>query len=284
MSPRKTRGQFSIATGAALSVAALIVALSWHTGHLLLDKRESALQLHFERGPDSGIADAASVNPDWQTQMAQLALDQIDTESSSSAPVATSTDPLTNLGDLIAQQFVGAYVAFQRNGAYTDAKARQIGTQIGHDLKAPSRYAPHSQNELSTVSDTSLTRVLTYRSHMREALAPLITDAEPEFAMFARYIETKDRDKLTEISSAAERYKIAETAALKVSVPEDAAAAHIRVVNSLGGYASTLDDLVRFADDPIVSLAILRTYNDNEQEMLYAFDALGAYYVQKTHE
>jgi len=43
-----------------------------------------------------------------------------------------------------------------------------------------------------------------------------------------------------------------------------------------------VERLVLFADKPLASLALLRTYNDVEREMLMAFDALAQYYVRKS--
>ena len=43
-------------------------------------------------------------------------------------------------------------------------------------------------------------------------------------------------------------------------------------------------ELIRYADDPLATLATLRTYNEAEREMLYAFDALASYYVRKSKE
>jgi hypothetical protein len=119
---------------------------------------------------------------------------------------------------------------------------------------------------------------------MREASAILITDDPPEFETFARYIETNNPERLRELERAEERYRGAEASVLAVVVPQDAAELHIRVVNSLGFFAHTLRQLIRYADSPLTSLAILRTYNEAEREMLYAFDALSSYYVKKSTE
>jgi hypothetical protein len=108
--------------------------------------------------------------------------------------------------------------------------------------------------------------------------------AEPEFSLYARYIATNDSTWLEGLSATAARYRTAESAALEVEVPMSAKEAHLRAVNALGKYTETLERLVRFANDPIASLALLRTYNEDEREFLLAFDALAKFYVANVVE
>lgn len=263
-------GQASIAITAALSVMLLLGAALWQTFHYV-NATNASKRMSYERQPSN-----TSTAPGWKLTLETLRGDAATTSTS------TSSDPLSNLADAVAQQFVRSYIGLQQSGNFSTDTAAQVGTNLGESIKAPSRFVPHKESELTVVPDTSIERVLMYRSDMRVALASLLSAAEPEFATFGRYIQTKDPEQLDQLKKAIDRYLTAEHASLRVAVPQDAVAFHLRAVNSLGAFASIIDELVRFADDPLTSVAILRTYNDSEQELLYAFDALSQYYVRKS--
>lgn len=157
-----------------------------------------------------------------------------------------------------------------------------MGHAIGASIRAPSDFTPHTAEEVTIDDNTSLERTLEYRADMRDALKSLITDAPPELEIFALYVETKNPIRLQELEDAAGRYWEASRATLAVTVPQDAAAMHLRVVNALGAYGGTIQQFIRSSDSPFTTLAVLRTYNEAEREMLYAFDALASYYVRKS--
>jgi hypothetical protein len=54
----------------------------------------------------------------------------------------------------------------------------------------------------------------------------------------------------------------------------------LRVTNAIGGFAENLERMVRFAKDPLATMALLRTYNEREREFDLAFDALVKYYAR----
>ena len=260
---------------AAISAAILLLALMWQ-GEKILGTNGTTM-LTFKR-PIQIQRPAANIDDKrWQSALAEFAA----SSSLEIARAATSSDPLNSLGDFLATQLLSGYAAVKR-GSYSQTQANTLAQKMGASVQAPSTFVPHVAPELKTVSDVSLERVLQYRADMRTALAGLITGDGPEFLTFAHYLETKNPILLTNISDAARRYRVAESAAFHTTVPQDAADIHLRAVNALGAYASILEQLVQHASDPLASVAILRTYNGEEQEMLYAFDALASYYVRKS--
>ena len=228
--------------------------------------------------PQESLSSAREGN--WREELALLGI----IATSSEEKVATSSDPLSSFGDMVAQEFLYGYASLKGSGAYSPEKGAALGSALGANVRAPSDYSLHSEEELTLDTDTSRTRVLEYRSDMRDALSSLVNGAPPEFETYALYIETKDPERLQELRDSQDRYLAAEADTLQVVVPQDAGELHIRAVNALGSYAHMLDQLIRYADSPFTSLVILRTYNEAEREMLYAFDALSSYYVRKSIE
>lgn len=261
---------------ALLSGVILLGAVSWQV-YSYFQGEGGPGSLTFARS--QGGQELIMNNHDWQEELIRLGIINTANES-----YGTSTDPLEYIGDIIAEQVLGGYLSLKEGETYSKETANQLGESIGKSILPSPTFTPHTEKGMITVTDTSRERVLSYRADMREALAPLITDTEPELVIFAKFIETQSPEELIALAAAAKRYKEAEQNMLAVAVPQDALALHVRGINALGFYANTLDRLVLFAKSPLAILGLLRTYNEAEREMLYAFDALSQYYVRKSTE
>ena len=274
------RGYSPILISAALSVAVLIVAIGMHLGTTFSTTptivRADLVPVELPSYVPTEDADANGT-PDWQDELARAGISLAPSLVATTSP----SDPLSTIGADIAQILYGGYLSLKQYGEYSPSRGEQLGTTVASNLRAPIIFTPHVAQELSLDTDTSKERVLTYRSHMRDATASMITDEGPEFELFARYLSTKDASWLGKLQIAAARYREAEAAMLALTIPKDAAPEHLRVINAVGGYASTLERLSVFGDDALASAALLRTYNEAEQELLMSFDMLAQYYVRK---
>lgn len=219
--------------------------------------------------------------PDWQDELERSGITIPTFDASSTLAVASSSDPLSGIGQALAQSLVGGYLSLKQYDAYTPERGEMLANTIADNFRAPAIFVPHTVDELSLDSETSAERVLQYRSDMRIALEPMITDEEHELTLFAGYIESSDHSWLDRLSKAAQNYRAAEHTLLDVRIPQDAAPEHLRVTNAIGAYAENLERMVRFANDPLANMALLRTYNDKEREFDLAFDALVKYYARK---
>ncbi len=276
MNKRLSRGASPIAVAAALSVAMLIAALGSELGERMRTKPVPETPTPSEAREYVPIADADKDGiADWQEEL----LGETASSTGTSSPSAP-TDPVENFGGAVMQSLVSGYLSLKEHNQYTPERGELLAERLATQIKAPVIFVPHTESELTLVVDTGEAQLLRYRSDMRAALAPMVDlSAEPEFSLYARYIATNDTAWLDQLSETAARYRTAESAVLKVEVPMSAKDVHLRAVNALGKYTETLERLVRFANDPIASLALLRTYNEDEREFLLAFDALAKFYV-----
>jgi hypothetical protein len=205
--------------------------------------------------------------------------DNIATQTSpSSAPPSTTNSPIASA---VLQKLIGSYVTLNQQGMYTPAVGQKVAENMATSLKIPISYAGHTLSEMRTVSDASYARALKYRSDLQTALAPLLKNKQPEFEIFAYYVQTKDKKYLTELGNVADNYRAAEAATLNVIVPNDARAQHLAIVDAMGEFAATLDAMIANADDPFGSAILMRSYNQAEQDMLTSFDALATYFKGK---
>lgn len=261
-----TSGLSSIAATAALSVAALLLVLAWQT-NATLDRKESALHAISDYSPEI----SGNTSPDSP----RIAL-------GGSAGATADPNDLSRLGADAFGELIGAYIGLKQSGAYTQETGERIANNVASSVDAKISYTLFQASDIKTDADVSYKRMLAYRSDMRTALLPLLQNTEAEFGIFARYVETGDKSNLEKLSAIAERYEKAAVNAEDVVVPEDAVRYHADVVNSLLQFSATLKQMVKYADDPIASLALLRAYNDAELYVFTSFNSLASYQKNKT--
>lgn len=253
----RSRGFSHIAVSASISVLVLAGVVAWQL---------------FQ--PDMvAVAPAATTNSrgggefDLERELAAFAT------KDGKGPAQTGGDAL--------DQLLGSYVAMQQAGTYTDEYGERVAQSIAADLKTEIPYTPIEESAIHTTPDTSYGSVLAYRSALRIALAPLLLNREAEFEVFARYVDTRDKNDLDELSVIAKRYEKAAEQAAIITVPTDAAHYHANVVNALRKFAATLSTMIKYADDSMATLALLRSYNSSEAAVLLSFNSLAQYQKRK---
>lgn len=275
------RGPSPILITAALSLAVLIAAAGVYLGNsigatttIVEGQLEPALPRTYLAIRD----DDGNGLPDWQDELKKSGTfaENVSSTSASSTP----EDPLSSIAVNIAQALYGGYISLKQQGSYTKERGNELATAVAGNIRAQELFVPHTVQELTLSEDASVERALQYRADLRVALLPMVTDDPPEFEYFALYLETKDPAWLVKLAGAAGRYRAAKDNMLAVAVPKAAVPEHLRAVNALGAYADTLGRMSHVSNDALMFVALLKTYNENEEEMLRAFDALAQYYVR----
>lgn len=270
------RGTSPILVTAALSIAGLVIAIGVYLGTTTtpqvaidpasLDPVEPRNYVAIKDRDGDGT-------PDWQEELL-----------ASGVAVATTTevedsDPLSDMADSVAGALYGGYISLKQRGTYTPAQADELGLAVASNIRAAVIESPLTIHDITTRAN-SPEATLAYRAELRTALAPMLTDEPPELEYYAEYISSKDAAWLTKLEDAAKRYRTARANMQAVAAPEDAVPEHLRALNALGAYAETLERLSRLGADTFAAIALLKTMNETEAEMLTAFDALAQYYVR----
>ena len=266
------RSGFSpIIVTAAVSVIALLAVVGWSVMHAAREK-EAAATL--------GAQSASGTNPLIAKYVAQQ--QQTSDTASSSDPSATSTDLISDIGPAVMGSLENSYAQLQAQGSYTADQGQTIAQNIAPLVDAQISYKTFSATDIKTEPGTSNPRVLAYRSDLREALAPLLQNTEPEYEIFAYYVQTNDPKYLTQLASVAQNYRDAADASAKVVVPADAVPYQVAILNAMEEFAATLDAMGAHASDPFASVALLRTYDQAQSDMITSFNNLASYYKSKT--
>ena len=278
------RASSPIAITAALSLAVLIGAIGIKAGNIMGQSARIVDTSALEPVERQNFVPTDDNNrngvPDWQDELSSAGVAIATTTATST--LGEITDRLEYVTADVANMLYGGYVSLKQYDSYTPARADELGNRVAASIVAPEDFVPHTVNELQIHDDTSEAQVLKYRSHMREALASMVTSDGPEFELFARYLETRDPLWLQALLDASDRYRIAEEKMLLVQVPKDAASEHLRALNATGAYARTLEHMAAFKSDNAFSyMALLKTHSNNEEQLLTSFNSLAQYYVRK---
>ncbi len=215
------------------------------------------------------VTSAPSTQPRWQEELLRNSLEKSDSVA------------LEGLSDALSQGIAVSYSALQQSGEYTEEKIGEVADNMAETIRIEPVFTPHTAAELTIDTNTSYARMLSYRSDMRIALEPLLSNKESEFEIFARYISSKDSNELKPLEAAARNYRKAIQGAMSVTVPADVQDEHIRAVNALLQFAVVLDDIQKHASDPLASVALMRTYTVAETAVLTTFNDLARYYSTK---
>jgi len=263
MEKRNRRGFSTIEITAAFSVILLIGALIW----VPMRKQQ----------PESVAKAALATQDENDTPRSDLFVDD---PTSSATSSATGLSPL---GDAILNKVINAYSELSDGDGYSTEAGSSSAHALAETIQPAVFSKTYSAFDIQATGDVTLSRVLSYRSDLRDSLAPLLSITEPEFATFAHFVESHDNSYLGLLQRDAALYRSAASSTLQVVVPQDAVPYHLGILNAMQEFASTLDALVSHANDPFASAALLRSYNEAESTMLTSFNSLAQYYRAKAN-
>lgn len=267
-------GYSAITVSALVSLVLLLSVVVWRASGL------GTSVVTFTAAPGNALENAAPLAT--SDDFSQHLLTTRDTPLAAGTSTVPDPDGIRSIGNDVMGQLVGTYVVLKQNGSYTKAEGEEVAGTIAEYMRAQVSYERFEKGDLMTTPDISYERMLAYRADLRESLAPLLENTEPEFEVFGRYVETNDPKYLAELKEIAGRYReaIAQTAA--VVAPTDFAHYQLAVLNSLQEFATTLEYMAENADDAFASLALLRTYNSAEASLLNSFNSLALAQANKS--
>ena len=194
---------------------------------------------------------------------------------------ATSSNDVDHLAPNVVGQLATHYMVMQQQGTYTADAGAQVATAMAPNVKVDVPFKTYAVSDIKTSPDTSYAAMMKYRADLQVSLTPLLKNSIPEITIFGLYTSTKDTKYLTQLNSIAQNYRDAADATAKIAVPADAAPYQLDILNAMQEFASTLNELTSHVDDPITTAALLRSYNQAEQDMLTSFNSLTTYYASK---
>jgi hypothetical protein len=258
-------GFSAIGVTAAFSVFVLVAAVGWEIRQMV-----------------QGSGTVSYVATHKAEEHPSIATDNPSTSSLESATTTLSLDDFSPIGVAVLDELVTKYTTLQNQGLYTEEIGEKVAEKMATTLKPSVSYTARTSSDINTDSDTSYSRMLKYRADLRDSLAPLLKNTQPEYEIFAYYVDTHDAVYLERLKEVAGHYREAVSATARVVAPQDAVREHVAILNAMEQFAATLDAMAVNATDPFASVVLLRSYNAAEADMLFSFKALASYAKNKS--
>jgi hypothetical protein len=252
---------------AAFSIVALISAIGWNVYAIIAIKNRDLNVI--ARQKESAPNESSTI------------LDEnIDPNGFGLIDKSSEANDISSIGPSVVGQLAANYFALQSQGMYTPELGKQIAAEMAPHVRTDVPFHTYSVADIKIKIDKSDMGINKYHNDMRTALAPLSKNKRLELEIYAMYVDTQDTKYLDQLRTAAINYRLAADATAKVLVPQDARSYHIALLNALQEFASVLDAMADNAEDPITSAALLRSYNQAEENIFASFGSLITY-VQK---
>lgn len=264
---RDEEGFSGITVLAVIAVITLITSVMWRSGQTIQATNDYSGVNAKDRGQDA--------------VMAADALAQLRTNTIPLIPEAAQGTAFTDIGAGMVSALLGTFTTLQQNGRYTPQAGEKAAEEIGSSVRPSVPSITYDIESVLPDSDTSSSRVLTYRTDLQTSLKPLLLNDEAEYVIFGRYTETGDKNDLIKLQRYASNYRAAASNAATLVVPADARSVHVALLNALQQFAATLDALSTHTNDPFASAALLVTYNNAEDGVRESFAGLVSYFKQK---
>lgn len=183
-----------------------------------------------------------------------------------------------SLTDVFAQNFFALYIsAEQSNGGslsddQIDALAQQALTQLSSSVTPAPDFKTAAE---ITVSGSGPAALVAYAVAAQQVLAAHGTQLpESELQYLQDYLNNADPSTLAHIQQIAAAYQDTAAGLAVLPVPQEAAAAHLALVNALARLGETSTDFSHVDTDPLAAMMALQLYPQDVTDMIGAFSTL----------
>lgn len=217
--------------------------------------------------------------PDWQEVIRGSDPESATNTPQTVASVQGTATTSSSGADTLARTFVNSYLSATQNGSISLSDPNAFGSALAQTIQEPTiAYTIVLAKDIHTTEDSDDAQN-TYQKTLRDVVDPISKASEPEIAIYGRLLEgqaSADADLAQTIAV----YQSVAQGMRAMTVPKSALLVHLGAVNAIGFYAAVLDAMRTHIADSISSLALMRTYNEAEQNMFANFGALSKYLSQ----
>jgi hypothetical protein len=248
---------------AGISALAIISVVGWHINKIIQEKNTNLV----------------SIAPAPATHEPRNNSDETTTLLNADVATSSSPDDIAQIGTNAIGKLATYYAIATQYTPYTPELGAQIVASVAPTVSAHVAYPTYNTTMIPTDANTSAARKAVYQTDIKTSLKPLMQNKTYELDLYNAYMHTRNPIYLNKLKTAAQNYRTAATETARIVTPVDAVSYQVGILNAMQEFAATLDALADNTDDPITSLALLKSYNQAESDMVHSFTALNTYFA-----
>ena len=187
----------------------------------------------------------------------------------------------TSQTDLLAREIFGTYIQSKLQGSYDSASFDFLTSQAAQAQFNKRHVDPYTRTDVRVTADISTKRTLQYEKEFQDAILPVTTIGEYELTTYGRALQTNDHREFAKLESAANVYENIAQKLLTITAPEDAAQAHLDLINSFSVFATILQSMASSPDDPVLTFVATRDFIEGEDAIKNAYSQIDIYFTLK---
>lgn len=215
---------------------------------------------------------------------ATQAADQETTKGLASDPrtIAALNDP-NNLTSSFSKNLYIASTVLQKNGVTDPANEQETINQLLKEEVSKLQPVTYTEGNVKVGTEDTATALKVYGNAVAKILDGFITEQSivNDLTGLASFTESGDEADLAPLFISKTRVATALEKLLALRVPKSAVSAHVKVLNNIGTFSNTLNDLSRAYDDPVRATVALKRYPDDAVLALRTFPELSAFFKEK---
>lgn len=265
---------------ASISVALLLIATGVHLGKRNREPTPyvpPVIPTQNDRAVFDDIDSDGDLLPDWQEFLIGTDPQNSDTDGNGEQdrlPNEITDGLVSTTTEELVDRLLTFYTSMKSSGTYTPEAGFDLAEELSSKLDVALAFKPFLTAEAKTKQKSKEV----YATEVRKTLAPLYAFDEPDIGVYARYLQNGDQKALGDLLLHAESYARTAEKLMLVAPPPDIVDDHVELANALSYFAVVLNAMVTYADDPMASLSLLRTYNSAEQYLGFTLGVLERYY------
>jgi hypothetical protein len=184
---------------------------------------------------------------------------------------AITEDKSLNVSEAISRAIFSSYLSTKTNAGASTNEAEALAILLAEKLPKSKNY---TLSDLNISSANTKEAYKLYGNSLATALQSGDTSLESELTIFARAVETKDKQELKKLDVVIINLEGIISGALRAPVPVASAQLHLSLVNYFEAVKYDLSGMKLIFDDPTLAFLALNSYQTDTQKLLENLGAL----------
>jgi len=192
---------------------------------------------------------------------------------------AALNDP-NNLTSSFTKNLFIASTALKQNGIVDPAVEQDTLNQLVKKEAEKITIPVYTEGSIKLSSDSSKAALKTYGNAVGSILGGILTKEAiaAELLSVNSFVQSENEGDLLPVVKDSAKVQTAIDKLLALKVPKSAVQTHLSVLNKLGSYGTTLDNITRAYDDPIRATFAIYSYVDVTLSALQSFSLLDSFF------